>query len=436
MTDFSEEETQQMVDMFGQMGVKPKCDSPADLQNWMMDYLHSVGKLQETPETKAKPNVSSTSRELVVTQQQLRLPNFSGDSSKSEVTYELWRNEVDCLLAERTYSESQILQAARKSLRGEAGGINLRMRTEGTIHDLLAKLEAVYGTVELGETLLSQFYSAQQREDETVATWGCRVEDLLDKARRRGQVSADAMDEMLRTKFWTGLRPDLKASSRHKFDTTKQFDTLRKELRAIEHEQLVYQRQSKPEAAPSSNQTQPNRPKAQVKTVTSNTTTAGPSESSDFQELKGLVLSLQKQVQALQPPTADYSTQGPYKAKGDQPSTANTFQPQQFAPTFQFQAQTTEQPQTQPHPGGQMPAQPYSQGPRPSRFGPCYHCGGGHMKRNCPALQQQAHLNMVAQTLGGECLQHTDPAPAWTNPQMSQASQGSWWGSQQRQTYG
>ena len=125
------------------------------------------------------------------------MPTFSGDTSKSEVTYDLRRNEVDCLLADKTYSEAQILQAAHKSLRGEAAGVNLRMRTEGTIHDLPAQLEAIYGTVELGETLLSQFYSAQQKEEESAATWGCRVEALLDKARRQGQVDSEAMEEML-----------------------------------------------------------------------------------------------------------------------------------------------------------------------------------------------------------------------------------------------
>ncbi|VDI13372.1 Hypothetical predicted protein [Mytilus galloprovincialis] len=44
---------------------------------------------------------------------------------------------------------------------------------------------------------------------------------------------------MLRSKFWSGIRdPLLKNSSRYKFDTVKDFDQLRKEIRAIELELL------------------------------------------------------------------------------------------------------------------------------------------------------------------------------------------------------
>lgn len=443
MADLTEDEMTEIAQTFKAMGVKPKCKDPVDFQQWMLDYLAHEGKL---PEVKAEPSRSDStpSKELIITQQQLRLPTFSGDSSKSDVTYDLWRNEIDCLLRDKTYSEVQILQAARKSLRGEAAGVSLRMRTEGTIHDLLKRLEAVYGTVELGETLLSQFYSAQQKDNESVATWGCRLEDILDKARRRGQVASDAMDEMLRTKFWTGLRPELKASSRHKFDTVKHFDILRVELRAIEYEQQVCQKPQK--------ETQPDgssKPKVQVKAAVP--VPASTSGNPELQELKGMVLSLQKQMQTLQnlpsnqgPPnmgqvsarTTPFGTRMPAPIPAACPQMP--FQQPYFRPA-PFQAPRSGPPLTQPHSAIRPPMLTPSRGPRPSRFGPCFNCGGGHMKRDCPSLQQQAHLNMIAQTLGGECLPRTNPAPTWMQPQEMQTTRGppenSWWDGPQRQTF-
>lgn len=433
MADITEDEMKQMAEIFKEMGVKPKCGSTEDFQRWMLDYLQAMGKLPEVSERKHTPAESSDkpSRELIVTQQQLRLPTFSGDSAKADVTYDLWRNEVDCLLADGTYSETQILQSARKSLRGEAAGVSLRMRTEGSIHDLLEKLEAVYGAVELGETLLSQFYSAQQKEQESVATWGCRVEDLLDKARRRGQVASEAMEEMLRTKFWTGLRPELKASSRHKFDTVKHFDTLKKELRAIEYEQRMCQDQVRDGQLT----TQTSKPKLQVKSAQPKTTSGGEgAEKAELQELKGLVLSLQNQVKEFQSwrPVNGFPTQGPVQNDGifqsemlpsnpnwaattgyavsqqPGPPQSNHFQPQHF----QAQARGPTQPPQWPRP---PPRQ--DQGLMPSRFGPCYNCGGRHMKRDCPTLQQHNHLNFIAQTLGGDCLQRTSSAPIGPPPQ-------------------
>lgn len=45
---------------------------------------------------------------------------------------------------------------------------------------------------------------------------------------------------MLRSKLWTGLKPDLKNISGNKFDTVSHFDRLRLELTLIEQEQLNY----------------------------------------------------------------------------------------------------------------------------------------------------------------------------------------------------
>ena len=96
-----------------------------------------------------------------------------------------------------------------------------------TISNLLQKFDSIYGTVDVRESVLAQFYSARQQQDETVSDWSCRLEDLLAKAVELGRVHPLEADEMLRCMFWTGLKKELKDVSGHKFDRISTFDELR-----------------------------------------------------------------------------------------------------------------------------------------------------------------------------------------------------------------
>lgn len=61
---------------------------------------------------------------------------------------------------DKKYSSDVIGSAIKKSLRGEAGRVAMRLGPSASISDLMNKLESVYGTVELREGILAQFYSA------------------------------------------------------------------------------------------------------------------------------------------------------------------------------------------------------------------------------------------------------------------------------------
>lgn len=226
MAGLSEEEGKRLLELFGKLKLKPKLDSEEALQDWL-SKMGSSGDEEKPPQPPA-----------VVTQPHWpKISGFSGEQpSKHEVAFEEWKYEVQCLLKDGTYAKSAILHAIRKSLHGEAGRIARRLGPDAGIGDIVDKLQGVYGTVERGEALLGEFYGATQKEDEDVATWSCRLEDLLDKARSRGYVSPEGSDEMLRTKCWLGLRPSLRDASSHKFDVCKTFDKLIVELRIIEHD--------------------------------------------------------------------------------------------------------------------------------------------------------------------------------------------------------
>ena len=71
---------------------------------------------------------------------------------------------------------------------------------------------------------MQQFYTESQQVGDSAAVWACRIEDLFQRAVEKGHVTATAKNDMLRNKFWTGLKDhQLKNASRHKYDTIKEF---------------------------------------------------------------------------------------------------------------------------------------------------------------------------------------------------------------------
>ena len=165
-----------------------------------------------------------------------KLVSFSGEPGKNEVSYDLWRYDVTCLLEEKVYSKESIRNAVRNSLRGEAARIAMRLGTRATIHDIQKKFEGVYGSVDSGANLLTEFYKAEQKPNEDVSSWSCRLEEFLNKANERTPFPPHVVNEMLRQKFWNGLHKDLRDSSRYKYDQIEDFDRLRIEIRKIERD--------------------------------------------------------------------------------------------------------------------------------------------------------------------------------------------------------
>ena len=70
-----------------------------------------------------------------------------------------------------------------------------------------------------------------------MATWAGRLEVTIAQLRHRGKVTASASEEMLRNKFWVGLRMDgLKNATRHKFDGQDWYLDLLGYARSVEQE--------------------------------------------------------------------------------------------------------------------------------------------------------------------------------------------------------
>ena len=71
-----------------------------------------------------------------------------------------------------------------------------------------------------------------------MVAYGSRLEQTLSRAIRYGHIDLVAKDAMLRSTFWTGLKSvQLKRSTRHLYDSIKDFQLLLKEVRKVEQEE-------------------------------------------------------------------------------------------------------------------------------------------------------------------------------------------------------
>lgn len=198
--------------------------------------MHEVAAVDETPHS-----VRHEEYQGFHGQQSLypKFSIFSGEEPKpkNEATFEEWQYEVNCTRQYNTYPEFVLAQALRKSLRGQAKRVLLPMGTTATSDEMIRKLEGVFGNVTAGESVLQEFYTTSQRQEETVAAWGLRLEEILQKAVDKGHVPEEKRNEMLRTKFWKSLHSEkLKLSTRICYETIPQFEELRKKIRAEEYE--------------------------------------------------------------------------------------------------------------------------------------------------------------------------------------------------------
>ena len=210
---FSQEEITNIISALEEMESKPPARSSEEFKAWMEEYRYT-----DEDEMGYKPTIS---------------PFFG--STTAGTTYDIWRYEVKCLIVQK-YTHDIIKEAIRRSLKGEAIHIVKRLGPEATIDDIVERMDSIYGSVEPKEALLGQFYTARQEDHEDVAAWGCRLEDILNKAKQRGKVRDEDANDMLTSKFFEGLRPQLKDISRYKKDTIQDFDAFLKAVRIIEQE--------------------------------------------------------------------------------------------------------------------------------------------------------------------------------------------------------
>ncbi|MCG8031950.1 MAG: hypothetical protein JAZ03_07220 [Candidatus Thiodiazotropha taylori] len=178
-----------------------------------------------------------------------KLPIFSGaeEPQKGEASYEVWSFEVKCLKNSANLPDHILFQSIRNSLRGTARDMLVPLGEHATVDEILEKLDGFFGNVYTSETLMQSFYSDCQKDNESIVIYGSRLEQTLSRAVSFGHIDVVAKDAMLRSKFWTGLKSQtLKNSTRHLYDSVRDFKSLLREIRKVD----VEESSTKPPANP------------------------------------------------------------------------------------------------------------------------------------------------------------------------------------------
>ncbi|XP_021341185.1 uncharacterized protein LOC110442076 [Mizuhopecten yessoensis] len=168
-----------------------------------------------------------------------KVPQFSGEEPplKGDVSYAEWRFEIRCLGEDPEISNSTLVQAMRRSLRGIARRMLIPLGDKATSREILYKLDSLFGDISTHGMLMQEFFNSSQKPNESATAFGCRLESLLQPALENGSLHKSSKNDLMRHKFWTSLSSDkLKSQTRHKYDTLTGYSELLREIRVVEKE--------------------------------------------------------------------------------------------------------------------------------------------------------------------------------------------------------
>ena len=79
------------------------------------------------------------------------------------------------------YSKHVIGKAIRKLLRGPAKTEIVQLGPSATVEEIMERIESTFGNVATGMTVMQEFFTASQKQEETVAAWAVRLEEIMQK---------------------------------------------------------------------------------------------------------------------------------------------------------------------------------------------------------------------------------------------------------------
>lgn len=279
MADLNQDELKLVATAFKEMKVKPNLESTTDFKDWMVQYVTSLSAdVKGDPgDTDQSAATNATDKKIVTTSNYVpKIATFSGDKSKQDTSFELWKYEVECLVRDK-YSESIIQQSIRRSLKGEAGEAAMRIGPNASVQVILKRMEDIFGSVERGENIMEEFYSSSQKKGEDSMKWSCRLEEIYRKAVAKGVAKQEDANEKLKSRYWNGLQLWLKDITGYKYEQVQTFDDLRREIRLIEKDH-----------------------EKKTTTTSMSLTAENDSSKSEMQELKGMIQQLTTKVTNLE----------------------------------------------------------------------------------------------------------------------------------------
>ena len=165
-----------------------------------------------------------------------RISCFMGNN-KGDTTYRQWRFEVVSLQNDGIHSEIQILEAVRRSLRGDAASVMINLGHNAGLREIVSKMDLIYGEVMSAGQMTGQFWLLNQYPGEKMANWARRADDAMAQLVLMGAVSKEGAKQMLREKFFKGLYSfNDRTSLRHRYDAGESYEDLVLGAKSLEKE--------------------------------------------------------------------------------------------------------------------------------------------------------------------------------------------------------
>ena len=138
-----------------QQNVKQKVDNVPAYPHVYDPILSSSSSLIDNTHPNRNTFQSSFNTSYLAGMRVPQLQFFSGEEQEGDVSFKVWKSELNRLIKESVYPDSFILQAIRKSLRGKSRDILRTLGESASPSIILNKLEGIYGNVTSSSFILS-----------------------------------------------------------------------------------------------------------------------------------------------------------------------------------------------------------------------------------------------------------------------------------------
>ena len=166
-----------------------------------------------------------------------KLSAFIGEAAKGEVSFDQWSYEL--LTLRKSYSDLALREGIHHSLRGAAVDVVCNMGPNVPLDMILKKFTIIYGNVMSFDSLMRDFYRADQGEDGTIPSYATRIEGLLSHIRVKfpDQLSLQEEQRLLKDCLFNGSRKSIRDSLKYCFaDASIDYMQFLEECRKSEEE--------------------------------------------------------------------------------------------------------------------------------------------------------------------------------------------------------
>ena len=172
----------------------------------------------------------------------LDIGKFSGTEPvpNNKLTFDQWR--IDVRSYQTSVPDHILLPAVRKSIIGKAQSVVRTLGPNYSVEDVIKCLAREYEGVTSSDIIFKEFYQLKQERGEKVQIFSIRLRDALTNLTSRfpERIPVKDHDNMLRDRFFYGIKAEMRNSIRHLYDNEKiTFGELLMKARRNEDEEVL-----------------------------------------------------------------------------------------------------------------------------------------------------------------------------------------------------